>query len=361
MFVDRTTLTISSGNGGAGCSSFRKEKFVPNGGPDGGDGGKGGDVVFRVNSNTDTLSWYKGKKSVSAQKGQGGMGRNKYGKSGEDLILIVPPGTQIIDAQTNGVLFDLVNEGDEIVFLLGGKGGLGNTHFKNSRNQAPTYCQPGLKGETKEVKLELKLIANVGLVGFPNVGKSTLISSLSNARPEVANYEFTTLTPKLGIVPIGEYQSFVLADIPGIIEGASDGKGLGLEFLRHIQRTQVLLFMIDVSNYRNLNEQLDKLKIELERYSKELTTREYAVAISKIDVANDEDFMEDFINNSNYNKKDFIEKSGGYLLKEQEGWDGKIDNKDKLPNFILPISAVTNQGLDELKYELYKVIERNNK
>lgn len=353
MFVDRVKLNISSGNGGAGCSSFRKEKFVPNGGPDGGDGGAGGDVVFIVSSNTDTLSWYKGKKYLKAGNGKAGMGRNKSGKRGEELELRVPPGTQIIDAETGGVLLDLTDNSERVVFLKGGKGGLGNTHFKNSRNQAPTYCQPGLKGEARELKLELKLIANVGLVGFPNVGKSTLISALSNARPEIANYEFTTLTPKLGIVNVGEYQSFVLADIPGIIEGASDGKGLGLEFLRHIERTQVLLFMIDISNYRDLKEQLEKLQLELQKYSKELPKREYAIAITKIDTVENSDIAEDFMQESSYDVSDFIKKDNGYFL--NKSWEKEI--KSKLPNFILPISSVTNQALSELKYALYEVVE----
>lgn len=197
MFIDSARFTVISGKGGQGCASFRREKFVVKGGPDGGDGGKGGDVYFQVDNNTDTLSSYKGRKLFKADNGKQGLGGNMTGKSGEPLVLIVPPGTQIIDDQTNEVLFDLLEVGEKVLFLEGGKGGLGNVHFKNSRNQRPTYFQPGLPGQTKNIRLELKLIADVGLVGYPNVGKSTLISVTSNATPEIANYEFTTLTPSL--------------------------------------------------------------------------------------------------------------------------------------------------------------------
>ena len=211
MFVDSIKVTISSGKGGAGCASFRREKYVIKGGPDGGDGGKGGNVYFVVDNNTDTLSAFKGKAHLKASNGQAGMSRQKYGRSGEHLYLKVPLGTQVIDDETNEILLDLVNPSDEpVLFLEGGKGGLGNVHFKNSTNQRPTYCQPGLPGVTKEIRLELKLIADVGLVGYPNVGKSTLVSTVSNARPLVADYEFTTLTPSLGVVDIGEYDSFVM-------------------------------------------------------------------------------------------------------------------------------------------------------
>ena len=260
MFVDKVELTLSSGKGGEGCTSFRKEKFVVKGGPDGGDGGKGGAVYFEVNNNTDTLSWYKGRKGVKADNGKPGEGSRSTGKSGKELVLRVPPGTQVIDVKTGDLLLDLIEDGTKVKFVDGGKGGMGNYHFKNSRNQTPTYHQPGLPGLDVKVRLELKLIADVGLVGYPNVGKSTLISTLSNARPEVANYEFTTLIPSLGVVDVGEYNSFMMADIPGIIDGASDGRGLGLEFLRHIERTKTLLFMIDMANYREMLDQYMVLK-----------------------------------------------------------------------------------------------------
>ena len=243
MFVDSVELTISSGKGGAGSISFWTEKFVAKGGPDGGDGGRGGSVYFKVDNNTDTLSGFRGRNHIKAENGRPGEGRKCYGRKGQDTIITVPPGTTVIDMETGEELLDLVNEGEVILFIEGGKGGLGNMHFKSSSNQRPTYAQPGLPGITKHVRLEMKLIADVGLVGYPNVGKSTLISTLSNARPEVANYEFTTLTPKLGVVHMGDYESFMMADIPGIIEGASDGRGLGLEFLKHIERTKTLYFL----------------------------------------------------------------------------------------------------------------------
>ena len=277
MFVDSVKFTVSSGKGGQGCASFRREKFVVKGGPDGGDGGKGGDVYLLVDNNTDTLSWFKGRTVLKADNGRPGEGRNKTGKSAESLVLVVPPGTQVIDNKTGEVILDMLEEGQKELLLEGGKGGLGNTHFKNSRNQRPTYFQPGLPGQSLELRLELKLIADVGLVGYPNVGKSTLISTTSNASPEIANYEFTTLTPKLGVVEVGEYSSFVMADIPGIIDGASDGRGLGIEFLKHIERTKTLLFMIDVANYRTIIDQYKVLKEEVKKFSEELSGRNFAL------------------------------------------------------------------------------------
>ena len=224
MFVDSVELTVGSGKGGAGCVSFWTEKFVIKGGPDGGDGGRGGAIFFKVDNNTDTLSALRGKRVIKAENGRPGEGRKCYGRKGKDTTIIVPPGTQIVDGESGEVLLDLLEEGEKIKFLDGGKGGLGNMHFKGPTNQRPTYAQPGLPGEMRDIRLEMKLIADVGLVGYPNVGKSTLISTLSNARPEVANYEFTTLTPKLGVVALNDYSSFMMADIPGIIEGASDGR-----------------------------------------------------------------------------------------------------------------------------------------
>ena len=317
MFVDSVKFTVTSGKGGQGCSSFRREKFVIKGGPDGGDGGKGGDVVFLVDSNTDTLSWYKGRKILKADNGKQGEGGKRTGKSAQPMILVVPPGTQVIDNETNEVLLDLLEEGQRETFLEGGKGGLGNTHFKNSRNQRPTYSQPGLPGESKEIRLELKLIADVGLVGYPNVGKSTLISTTSNAAPEIANYEFTTLTPKLGVVEVGDYNSFVMADIPGIIDGASDGKGLGLEFLRHIERTKTLLFMIDVANYRTTVEQYEVLKEEVKKFSTELSGRNFAIALTKTDAYYGEDLEADI--------KDFIKELGLEIsLENSYGFDKSL-------------------------------------
>jgi len=359
VFVDSVKFTVTSGKGGQGCSSYRREKFVIKGGPDGGDGGKGGDVLFLVDSNTDTLSWYKGRSVLRADNGRPGEGRTKTGKSAQPLILAVPPGTQIIDNETGEVLLDLLEEGQQELFLEGGKGGLGNTHFKNSRNQRPTYCQPGLPGETKEIRLELKLIADVGLVGYPNVGKSTLISTTSNAAPEIANYEFTTLTPKLGVVEVGDYSSFVMADIPGIIDGASDGKGLGLEFLRHIERTKTLLFMIDIANYRTTKEQYEVLKEEVKKFSTELSGRNFAIALTKTDAYYGEDlegdikaFIEDLgLEVSNSNDYGF-DKSLPYFV--QDLTYSKFDiNK---PFFVLPISSVTHLNTESVRFALYELI-----
>ncbi|WP_417325454.1 GTPase ObgE [Halarcobacter sp.] len=359
MFVDSVKFTVTSGKGGQGCSSFRREKFVIKGGPDGGDGGKGGDVVFLVDSNTDTLSWYKGRKILKADNGKQGEGGRRTGKSAQPMVLAVPPGTQIIDNETNEVLLDLLEEGQREVFLEGGKGGLGNTHFKNSRNQRPTYSQPGLPGESKEIRLELKLIADVGLVGYPNVGKSTLISTTSNASPEIANYEFTTLTPKLGVVEVGDYNSFVMADIPGIIDGASDGKGLGLEFLRHIERTKTLLFTIDIANYRTTTEQYEVLKEEVKKFSTELSGRNFAIALTKTDAYYGEDLEADI--------KDFIEAIGLEVSSENSyGFDKSLpyyvqdltyskfdENK---PFFVLPISSVTHLNTESIRFALYELI-----
>ncbi|WP_419765334.1 MAG: GTPase ObgE [Arcobacter sp.] len=359
MFIDSVKFSISSGKGGQGCASFRREKFVVKGGPDGGDGGKGGDVYFLVDNNTDTLSWYKGKHKLKADNGKQGLGSRCTGKSGETLILVVPPGTQVINNDTNEVIMDLLEEGDKKLLLQGGKGGLGNTHFKNSRNQRPTYFQPGLPGETMNLRLELKLIADVGLVGYPNVGKSTLISTTSNATPEVANYEFTTLTPKLGVVEVGDFNSFVMADIPGIIDGASEGKGLGLEFLRHIERTKTLLFTIDITNYRKTIDQFNVLREELKNFSSELSQRDYAVALTKTDAYYGEDLSGDIEN--------FIKELGLEVTSSNEfGFDkelpyyvqdtvyAKYDSSK--PYFILPISSVTHNNVGSLKFALYNLI-----
>ncbi len=359
MFIDNVELTVHSGKGGQGAVSFRREKFVPKGGPDGGDGGKGGDVYFLVDKNTHTLSHYKGKKVLKAQNGRPGEGRRKHGKNGEDLVLIVPPGTQVYDADTGELLLDLVEDGQKILFLEGGKGGKGNWHFRSASNQRPTYAQPGLPGKTRHIRLELKLIADVGLVGFPNVGKSTLIATISNAKPEVANYEFTTLTPKLGVVRISEYESFVMADIPGIIGGASEGKGLGLQFLRHIERTKTLLYMIDISSYREPLAQFKTLKKELEKFSPELAKRDFAIALTKIDSFSVEEANEKIIA--------FIEglglEPGGenryglderyrYYLQDLESYD------PIKPYFIIPISAVAKINIEPLKYALYDLVKK---
>jgi GTPase len=357
MFVDSVELIISSGKGGAGAISFWTEKFVTKGGPDGGDGGKGGSVYFKVDNNTDTLSGLRGRNHIKAENGRPGEGRKCYGRKGKDTFITVPPGTTVVDMETGEELLDLVHEGETVLFLEGGKGGLGNMHFKSSSNQRPTYAQPGLPGITKQVRLEMKLIADVGLVGYPNVGKSTLISTLSNARPQVANYEFTTLIPKLGVVHVGDYDSFMMADIPGIIEGASDGRGLGLEFLKHIERTKTLLLMIDAANYREMKYQYETLLVELNRYSETLATRKHAVAITKIDSLSIEEvnrLTETFLKDIGLEANDMLKKykpKEGYLSYGFEKEFGVALPKEK-PLFVLPISSVAHINTEVLRYAL---------
>ncbi len=363
MFIDNVELTVSSGKGGAGAVSFRREKFVAKGGPDGGDGGNGGNVYFVVDNNTHTLSHFKGKKHLKAKNGQPGMGRKMHGKKGEDLVIKVPPGTQVIDKVSGKVLLDLVKDGEKVLFLKGGKGGLGNWHFRSSTNQKPTYAQPGKPGETREVRLELKLIADVGLVGFPNVGKSTLISSVSNASPEIANYEFTTLTPKLGIVRVGEYDSFVMADIPGIIEGASEGRGLGLEFLRHIERTKFLLFMLDIANYRTLENQYKELKKELANFSESLSNRAYAIAFTRADALSEEEVkekVENFLKKFKLKRKEIENR---YAFDERYPFFLQdIDDYDKKePFFAVPISAVAKINIEPMMFALNEVVKKLRK
>lgn len=362
MFTDSVELTVSSGKGGQGCVAFRREKFVVNGGPNGGDGGKGGSIWFRCDNNTHTLSHFQRKMHIKAEGGKPGEGSNMTGKSGAKKVIIVPPGTQIIDSDTDEVLFDMLEDGQEVMFLEGGKGGLGNTHFKSSTNQRPTYAQPGEKGETRHIKLDLKLIADVGLVGFPNVGKSTLISTVSNARPEIANYEFTTLTPKLGQVNIGDFESFVMADIPGIIGGAHEGKGLGIEFLRHIERTKNLLYMIDLGSYRDLKEQIETLKSEIASFSEGLAQNKYAIALTRVDIIPPEE-VDDLVNEfltllglkANRSKELDFDAKLPYFI--QESADETLGYNRDLPYFVVPISSATNKNIEPLKYALFNLVQ----
>ena len=357
MFVDSVELTISSGKGGAGAISFWTEKFVSKGGPDGGDGGRGGSVSFKVDNNTDTLSGLRGRNHIKAENGRPGEGRKCYGRKGQDTIITVPPGTTVVDMETGEELLDLVNEGDVVPFIEGGKGGLGNMHFKSSSNQRPTYAQPGLPGITKQVRLEMKLIADVGLVGYPNVGKSTLIATLSNARPQVANYEFTTLTPKLGVVHMGDYDSYMMADIPGIIEGASDGRGLGLEFLKHIERTKTLLLMIDAANYREMKYQYETLLVELQRYSETLATRKHAIAITKIDALSQDEvnaLTETFLADIGLEANDTLNKYKADTKYLSYGFktDFGVKLPEEKPFFVLPISSVAHSNTEALRYAI---------
>ncbi|RKY72610.1 MAG: GTPase ObgE, partial [Candidatus Latescibacterota bacterium] len=283
MFVDEARIYVKAGDGGNGCVSFRREKFVPRGGPDGGDGGDGGNVIFRVDSNLRTLLDFHYQKHFRAERGGHGKGKQMTGKRGKDLIIRVPPGTVIKDAETGSVLADLTEDEQSQIIASGGKGGRGNARFATSVRQTPRWAEKGTKGEEKVLYLELKLIADVGLVGFPNVGKSTLLSKLSAAHPKIADYPFTTLEPTLGIVPVGKFGSFVMADIPGLIEGAHQGRGLGFRFLRHIERTRVLLFLID-STGGQAEENLQSLQKELALFNRNLLQKPYLVALTKIDL-----------------------------------------------------------------------------
>ena len=321
MFTDYTKIIIKSGDGGNGAITFRREKYVAAGGPDGGDGGKGGDIYFIVDPDANTLINFRYNKKYKAQNGENGSRKNCYGKKGEDLYIKVPAGTVVKDAETGKIIADLSNKGQKELILPGGRGGKGNAHFATSTRQAPHFAQAGEKGIEKEVILELKLIADVGLLGFPNVGKSTILSMVTSATPKIADYHFTTLEPNLGVVKTEYGDSFVIADIPGIIEGASEGIGLGLKFLRHIERTRLLLHVIDVSGTegRNPVQDFKTINNELEKYSKKLSTRKQIIVANKIDVMQDETLFNE--------------------LKEMANQKG-IE--------IFKISAATGEGLKEL-------------
>lgn len=330
MFVDVAKIFIKSGNGGNGAVSFRREKYVPLGGPDGGDAGNGGDVVFEVDSNMRTLLDFKYKRKHSAQNGENGGKSNMYGKDGEDLIIKVPSGTVIRDAETQRVMCDLTKEGQRYIACKGGRGGRGNAKYATPTRQAPDFAEPGMPGEERWVTLELKLLADVGLVGFPNVGKSTILSMVTGAKPKIANYHFTTLTPNLGVVEMPGVKSFVLADIPGLIEGAHEGVGLGIEFLRHVERTKVLIHVIDVSGIegREPLDDFEKINEELKLYSEKLSTKPQIVAANKTDIPGFEENLEKLTYE--------MEKRGIKVFK---------------------VSAATNQGLRELMLYVGSILD----
>lgn len=284
-FADEATIEVRSGNGGNGCVAFRREKYVPHGGPNGGDGGKGGDVIFTVKRNLRTLAKLRHQHCFKAKNGGDGQGWNRYGADGEDCVIPVPPGTTIRDAETEEIIYDFstAKGNEQFTYLTGGNGGWGNVHFKTSTNQAPRHANPGQKGETRFLKLELSIMADVGLVGFPNAGKSSLLTYFTNARPKIAPYPFTTIIPNLGVLRIDDESDIIIADIPGIIEGASEGLGLGDTFLKHITRTACLIFMIDCSDDNYLSA-YETLKNELENYSDELLEKPRIVLCNKIDV-----------------------------------------------------------------------------
>lgn len=362
MFVDSVDIFIASGKGGPGEVSFRREKYVLQGGPDGGDGGDGGDVYMEVDNNTDTLSRFRGAKHYKAKNGQPGRSRRCSGKKGEDIIIKVPLGTQVLDYQSGELIVDMDIYPKSVCLLKGGKGGLGNAHFKNSTNQAPTYAQSGIKGIERHIALELKLIADVGLVGYPNVGKSTLISVLSNARPQIANYAFTTIVPNLGVVDIDEYSSFVMADIPGIIDGASEGKGLGIEFLKHIERNKVLLFVLDAT--QDVCMQFESLRMELKHFNPNLLERPFGIVLSKCDIVSKEALS--FSLTALHNQfAQMIESQ------EDEVWlSSSFDTQSShfsvtlpkdTPCFIMTISSATSYHITLLKNYLAQILKYTTK
>ena len=321
MFIDYAEIVCESGQGGAGRVSFRREKFVPKGGPDGGDGGKGGSIVFIADRNLHTLQDIRYKKSYKAENGGSGASNQKTGKNGQDIRIPVPLGTLISNMNDNSVKADLVSDGEEFIACVGGKGGKGNVNYKSSTRQTPRYAQKGIPGEKKHFSIELKVLADVGLVGLPNAGKSTLLSSVSSATPKIDDYPFTTLQPHLGIVKYGEYQSFVMADIPGLIEGASKGKGLGHQFLKHIERTKLLLFLIDTADDNPL-ENYKLLRKELLNYNPDLDKRKYVILRTKIDTKIDNDQwseIDDYLEISSVSKEGIPEliQHIGSLLSEK--------------------------------------------
>ena len=329
-FVDYVKLTVKSGKGGRGATHLRREKYVPKGGPDGGDGGNGGSIIVSGDSNLWTLQSFRFKKHFKAGNGGDGSGSKKSGSSGKDIIIKVPLGTIVKDTVTNKTLIEINVDKEEVTLLKGGKGGLGNSHFKSPTNQTPRYSQSGLPGQELEITLELKILADVGLVGYPNVGKSTLLSVLSDAKPKIADYEFTTLKPNLGIVSMADYRSFVMADIPGIIEGASEGRGLGHYFLRHIERNSILLFIIPVDS-KNVKQDFKVLQKELIKYNPELADKDFIIAFSKSDLM-DKELLDEF---ENILKKEF--KSIPFTI----------------------FSSVSLYGINSLKEILWKTLNQN--
>ncbi|WP_425446594.1 GTPase ObgE [Dethiothermospora halolimnae] len=326
MFIDKVEIHVKAGDGGNGAVAFRREKYEPSGGPAGGDGGNGGSVLLKVDEGIRTLMDYRYTTHYKAERGQDGRNKKQFGKKGEDLVLTVPPGTVVRDKKTNKIIADLTKKEDIFTIAKGGKGGKGNAKFTTSTRQAPRFAESGSKGQERWIVLELKLLADVGLIGFPNVGKSTLLSIITDAKPKIANYHFTTITPNLGVVKIGEGKSYVIADIPGLIEGAHKGVGLGHEFLRHTERTRLLVHIVDVSGQegRDPIEDFNKINEELEKYSSRLYDRPQIVVGNKMDLPNSE-----------------------------EGFKRLKENVEKEGYEVYSISAATKQGIKELKYNIW--------
>jgi len=328
MFIDIAEIYVKAGDGGNGAVSFRREKYIPAGGPDGGDGGDGGSIIFKADKHLRTLADFRYRRHYKAERGQDGGGRNCTGKRGEDLVIKVPCGTIIKDRETGLIIADLTEDGQAEIIAKGGIGGKGNVHFATPTRQAPNFAKNGTPGEEKWITLELKLLADVGLIGFPNVGKSTLLSQVSSARPKIANYHFTTLAPNLGVVTMGEGESFVMADIPGLIEGAHQGVGLGHDFLKHVERTRMLIHVIDVAalDGRNPKDDFHVINRELKEYNEELAKRPQVIAANKIDVA-DEKAVKEF-----------------------------ISDMENLGFKVFPISAATGHGVKELVNYVYEMV-----
>jgi GTP-binding protein len=333
-FVDEATIRVQAGNGGHGCLSFRREKYVERGGPDGGDGGRGGSVYLVADKSLNTLADFRVARKFKAAGGEGGSGRNKTGRSGDDLEVMVPTGTVVHDVDTREIICDLTEPGQRQKVAESGQGGLGNTRFKSSVNQAPRKITKGTQGEARHLSLELKVLADVGLLGMPNAGKSTLITAMSHAKPRIADYPFTTLHPNLGVVRVGRLQSFVMADIPGLIEGAAEGAGLGIQFLKHLQRTGLLLHLVDIAPLDPDVEparEVIAIAAELSKYSEELGSKTRWLIINKTDLLAEDD----------------LEVAREMLL-EQLQWDGPV----------FEVSAATGAGTDELGHAVMKELER---
>ena len=343
MFIDKARIFVKAGNGGNGAVSFRREKYVPAGGPDGGDGGRGANIIMVADTGLRTLMDFKYKKKYSAQHGEDGSKKKRAGKNGEDLILSVPEGTVIRDEKTGLIIADLKKAGDQAVVARGGYGGKGNQHFANAVRQAPAFAKSGTDGQERWITLELKMIADVGLLGFPNVGKSTFLSVVTSAKPKIANYHFTTLTPNLGVVQTRHGESFVIADIPGIIEGAADGVGLGHDFLRHVERTKVLVHIVDISGIegRDPIDDFEKINEELRLYNERLSTRPQLVVANKSDLLFDESIYENF--------KKTMEEKGYEVLKmsaaTRDGVDQVIDRVSQLLNEVEEVELVSQEEM----------------